>query len=485
MRSVPRLSPRAAAYLVAGVISLSFAYDLMRKPVQVSDSLIELLDVQQSPSLYATFVAHSPRGPFLRPLRQVQIKALFDAANGHYWLVFRGFHALLLAAALFLFTRALRVGGWGDFAAAVFALTVLTGLHTFRGTVREAFPINHFLEVIVFCLIALNLAQSRGGWWVDLAAAATFVAASLTLESGVLVWVVLVAAAACGVRGVSWRGIAATTVLLGAYLWVRFAVLSVGTPGLEGRDSGWWTAMLQPDEIERRFGADPTWFYVYNVVTSMLTVLFSDPDRGVFHTVRTWLDGEIPQRLYVATISSMLTTGLIAWAALARLRGRARDRSVEQVPPSGPATSDQFFVIFGAVLAANTAMAYAYPKHEIVSAAGAFYAFAAFAAARYAIDHLQHLRRRAAYISMCLLLGALASAWAFRSAGVHYMIQAQAFRERLEWARLDPDRLAERTYRDDASARALAAQLRQDALDLRMANANRLPGWADDWWGND
>jgi hypothetical protein len=218
----------------------------MRKPIQVSDSLMEILDVQQSPSLYATFIAHSPRGPFLRPLKQVQTKALFDLAGGHYWLVYRGFHALLLTAALLLFTRALRVQTWADFAAAVFALTVLTGLHTFRGTVREAFPINMYLESVVFCLIALNLAQGRvaprpdepvltgrsasadrhGGWWIDLAAAVSFVVASLTLESGVLVWVVAVAAWACGMRGISRRGVVAMTILLGVYLCVRFSCTS-------------------------------------------------------------------------------------------------------------------------------------------------------------------------------------------------------------------------------------------------------------------
>src|SRR5688572_23714456 len=75
-RIVSRLGPRGAAYLVAGIIALSFAHDLMRKPIQVSDSLQELLDVQQSPSLMSTFVKHSQRGQFLRPLRVLQIKLL-------------------------------------------------------------------------------------------------------------------------------------------------------------------------------------------------------------------------------------------------------------------------------------------------------------------------------------------------------------------------------------------------------------------------
>ena len=451
----------------------------MRKPVQVSDSLMELLDVQQSPSLTATFVAHSPRGPFLRPLRQVQIKVLFDLARGHYWLVYRGFHAILLTAALLLFVRALRVSTWVDFAAAVFALTVLTGLHTFRGTVREAFPINHFLETLVFCLAALNFSQSRGGWWVDALAVANFVVAALTLESGVLVWVVVVACWLAGCRGVSSRGIAVMTIALGGYLWLRFGVLSMASPGLDiGRDTGIGTRMVGPEELAQRFGQHAFPLYVYNVVASFLSVLFSDPDRGVFHTVRTFLAGQYPERLYIATIPSLLTTLLIGWVAALRVRGRA---------PNLIAGGDALLVVFAAVLIANSVLSYAYTKPEIISVAGGFYALAAFVAIRFAvqqdglIDRLKGHRLR--YMAACTLVGALAAAWAFRSLGVHHMIQTQAFRERLEWARLDPDRLAERSYRSDASARALAAQLRRDALELRLPNPALLPGWADDWWG--
>jgi hypothetical protein len=327
---------------------------------------------------------------------------------------------------------------------------------------------------------------------VDVAAAATFIVASLTLESGPLVWVVAVAAWACGMPGISRRGIVAMTALLAGYLWLRFVYLSVGTPGLDvGRDSGFGASMLPPDEILRRFGDNPGWFYVYNVATSVLSVLFSDPDRGVFHTLRTWREGELPARLYIATIPSLVTTILIAVAAAARVRVRAWE---------SPTRHDQLLFVFAAVLLANAVFAYAYAKHEIISVAGAFYAFAAYVAVRHAIDAggvigagdvigrgglkaSAYHRSELARVALCLLLGALAAAWAFRSAGVHHMLQTQAYRERLEWARLDPERIAERGYPSDARARALAAQLRRDALDLRLANPNLLPGWADDWWG--
>ena len=93
-----------------------------------------------------------PRGPrspdsfgteaYLRPLRIAQIKGLFDLAQGsHYWLVYRGFHALLLIAAVHaLRPCAPRLDRRSTSPPSAFALVVLFGLHTFRGTVQEAFP---------------------------------------------------------------------------------------------------------------------------------------------------------------------------------------------------------------------------------------------------------------------------------------------------------------------------------------------------------
>ena len=320
----PRLTALRATQCAATVLALAFAYGLMRLPVQISDSLEQLLDAQQSASVLETFSSWAHRAAYLRPMFYVDVKVLFDLANGHYWLAYRGFHALLACAALWLFVRALRVRTWDDFAAAIFALTVFTGLHTFRGLVREAFPVSHFLQVAVLCLLALNLARSRGGWLVDVAAAATFAVASLTIESGLLVWVVIVTAWACGMRGVSRRGILAVTALLGVYCWARFWMLSVGSPGFDQRSSGFLLRMLEPDEIQQRFGAMPAVFYAYNVTTSFLSVLFSEPDGGVFEAVRAWLTGDVPPRLYLAVASSSLSTALIVWAVAARVRGGTR-----------------------------------------------------------------------------------------------------------------------------------------------------------------
>ena len=493
-RAWVHVTVRQAAYGAAAILALTFAYGLMRLPVQMSDSLEQLLNAQQSPSVLAHFATWAQTRAYLRPMFFAEVKALFDLADGHYWLVFRGFHALLVCAALALFVRALRVRSWDDFAAAIFALTVFTGLHTFRGVVREAFPVSHYLQVVVLCLLTLNLAQGRvaprpdksvlagrsasadrhGGWLIDAAACMTFIVASLTLESGLLVWVVIVAAWACGMRGVSRRGLVAVTVLLGVYFLVRFWLLSVGTPGLDERSSGFLLRMLEPEEIQQRFGSSPGVFYVYNVATSFLSVLFSEPDGGVFEGVCAWMAGDVPPRLYLAVASSCLTTGLIAWVVAVCVRGGARSMRDEL---------GQLLMVSITVIIANAAMSYVYTKHEILSVAGCFYAIAAFVAGRHALDWLRREASGAARIVVVVVLASAAALWAFRSIGVHHMLLVQAFKVRNDWARMPAEMPVDDGSPAARQAAALFRQLRRDAVAMPVSNPHLVPRWVDRWWG--
>jgi hypothetical protein len=160
----------------------------------------------------------------------------------------------------------------------------LFGIHTFEGTILEAFPINAYMTILICCYLAAVLALGRPHWWRDVAAAVLFVFAALSVESGLLVAVVLVAAYLAGARGVSRWGIAAVVLLVAGYLALRFGVLGVGTPEFTERSSGFGFAVLEPEDIERRFGQHPSLFHLYNVGTSILSVLFSEPRGGVWGT---------------------------------------------------------------------------------------------------------------------------------------------------------------------------------------------------------
>lgn len=467
---------RAAAFGVAAVFAAAIAHDVWRIPVQVSDSLTEILEAQRSPSMADSFVANLTHAAYFRPLRIAQIKALFDAARGRYDLAYRGFHVLLLVALVWLFTRALRVGSAGDLAAAVFALSVLTGLHTFLGFVREAFPINHFLEIAVLSVAALNLAQSRGGWWIDVAAGLLFLIAALTLESGLLIWVVVGAAWIAGLRGISARGLAAITLLFIAYFVVRFEYLQTGVPSLAERSSGFLLDKLEPAELQRRFGDGPFVFYAYNVAASLLSVLFSEPRDGLLVAARAWRGGDVPPRIYLAVISSCVTTMTIGWWAIARWR-----RWRQQREPIGPA--ERLGIVAAAVLVANAVLSFAYTKDEIVAVAGVFYAFAAYGAVRATVDRVPTFPRPGVVIASALLF-VLASAWAVRSFSVHHVLRRQAFRTRNDWAHVQRNLERERRWPEDPEARAVIERLRAHALGRRVPNPQLLPEWTNRWFGD-
>ena len=458
-----------AAWVVTGIFAGALAYDLMRMPVQVYDALGEILDAQRSPSPWESFKAAASNVAYFRPLRIAQIKMIFDAADGHVWLAYRGVHAALLVACFGLFTRAMRVRSAADLSAALLALTVLMGLHTFPSAVREAFPINHFLEVMVFCLLTLNLAQSRGGVLVDVAAAVTFAAAALTLESGLLVWVVAVAAWITGLRGISGRGLAALTILLAGYFYARFVYFSVGSAGLLERSSAWFLDILEPSQLQERFGGNPLPFYAYNVVASALSVLFSEPQSGLFRAVgEATRDGLWP-RTVIAVLTSLLTTPVVAWAALRELRARPRAREGSLV------------WVFAAVLAASAAMSFAYTKDDIMSVAGAFYALAVYAAVR---SLLGQPWRPVPAAALGLVLVTAAAGWAVRSAGVHHTLRLQAFKQRVDWALLLSRGEAPLPPPGDARAWRLTMRLRDEALAMEAPNPWFHARWANALWGD-
>jgi len=458
---------------MAALLATTMAYDVWRVPVQVYDSLIEILDAQRSPSVAASFRGSLDGAAYLRPARIAQIKAIYDVSGDHLRAGYRGFHVALLLAFFWLFARALRVESGRDASAAVFALTVVTGLHTFPSFMREAFPINHFLEIAVLGLVAVNLAQSRGGWWADAAAALVFALAALTLESGLLVWVVVAAAWASGFRGISTRGVVLLTALVAGYFLLRLEVLSASVPSLAERSSGFLFDRLEPDELQRRFGDAPLVFYAYNVGTSLLGVLLSEPRDGVFAAVRSWLDGDVLPRTWVALISSALTTALIGWAVWRRVR------------QGGPLdAADRLTIVAAAVLPANAVLAFAYTKDEIMAFAGVFYAFAAYAAARVAIDQAGSLRRPGARAAASLVLLTMASLWAIRSVSVHHVMNRQAFRVRNDWVGAPAFLRSEKRWPATPAGVALVESLRAQALDAPVRNPQLVPEWNNRWFGD-
>jgi hypothetical protein len=338
--------------------------------------------------------------------------------------------------------------------------------------VQEAFPINHFLEIAVMALVMVNLTQARPRLIVDAIALVTFVVASLTLESGLLVWVVAVTAWLLGMRGVSTRGVVAMTMLLAGYFVLRFGVLSVGTPGLIERSSGYFFDVLDPAELERRFGDRLVVFYAYNVVSSALSVLASEPQSGVFVTTGAWLNDRLTAGLALTFLSSLVTTGLIAVAAVIVLR---RYRVTD--------ASDRLILLFAVVLAANATLSYAYTKDDIMSVSGIFYGLAAYAAVRLLIVRVRPTQRLVAATLTTVIL-ATGMAWTVRSLGIHHVARTYAFKTRNDWASQPGNWKRSGRWPDDVRSQQLITTLRNDALSMPAPNPHFEPPWMARLWGD-
>jgi hypothetical protein len=302
------------------------------------------------------------------------------------------------------------------------------------------------------------------------AAAGLLVFAALSVESGLLIAPVLVAAYLTGARGVSRWGLAAVVLLVAGYLGLRFAVLDVGTPGLEERASGFGFSILERDDVQRRFGTAPGVFYLYNVGTSFLSVLFSEPRAGVWSATRNILYGdELSIGLAANLVASTLGTLVLAWYAWQRRRDWVARRFTRD---------DQLVAIFVAVTLANAVISYAYTKDVILSPAGIFYAAAFTVAVKGLIETTQVSASRLRVAALTIVLLVLSAAWAFRVVRVHVALRSTATSVRNEWVYID-DWIRVQGLKPGAAGLAIKHRLQTDAIMTHPARPEVMGDWVE------
>jgi hypothetical protein len=451
----PATIDRRAAWLSYGyalAAGLALGHFLLGLPVQLTDSFGNMLKLSASWSdlIYGEFTQHA----YLRPLLWANLKLVYDLSGGDYFAWFRGVHVVQVLLLVVLYVALVRPRTMLDAALLPLGLAVLFGMHTFAGTVREAFPINTFMTVLIVCFVAALVALARYRWWNDVLAMLLFVAAALTVETGLLVWVIFVGAALVGARGVSRAGLFGLVALLAAYFYVRFAVFSVGSPGLVERSSGFGFGMLDPDVLVARFGGNPIPFYLYNVVTSAVSVLVSEPTAGVFRVTSAIMRGDVDLPMVMNLVATMSVTAVIAlyaWQRRDAWLARRFDRD------------DQLVALFAMVLAANAVISYPYTKDVIMSPAGAFFAVAGFVALRNVLGWLPD--RLSPRMATAAIAGAalVSSTWAVRVVGTHLNLRTGALVERNEWVYAESS-LAEEGVTLTDSDKVLLQTLRDEAI---------------------
>jgi hypothetical protein len=438
------------SYGYALLVAAGLGYFLLRVPIQVTDCFSNMLALDEPFGVLMRRILEDRS--YLRPGLWAALKAVYDLAGGEYFYWFRVTHVVQGFLVIILFVRLADPRSLAEAAALPLGLAALIGGHTFAWTVREAFPINTFLTIVVCCAAAANLAFARHRWWTDGLAALLFAFAVLTVESGVLVWVIFACAQVVGLRGVSRRGVIVLTVMLAGYFVVR-ASFGVGVPDLVQREAGFGFTRRSGQELQAMFGANPLPFYAYNVAASFLGVLFAEPRDGVWRLTRAAVQGARDLPAIVNVLSSTIATGVICWFAWHR-------RAAWQ---SGQLNRrDRIVLLFGAVLIANAAIGYAYTKDVIMSAAGFFFAAALLAAASELFESLAQRRWRTAAAGWAIV-AVLSSAWAVRLVGVHAALAATAVNVREQWANVD-DWIARQIGPLDARGVRLKHRLQDDAV---------------------
>ena len=482
--SAPLLSSAPLLALVlAALITIPLVESLYQIPVQVSDSL-EPITIAATASSVGQLVRQAPRfsPTTLRPMRYVQARWLLNtaAATGRsYRAVFRGVHVALLILLIGLFVLAVRVRTWTDLAAFTFAFPVLIGIHTFASMLFEAFPVNHYAEVGVCALGVFVLALQPPRWFFPIVACALLALALSVIESGLMVWIVVLACAVAGLPGIPRSTAIATTAVIVAYFLARQA-LGITSPGIGGQGSGFGATFYSGEALTARFGAHPLGFMAYNVASGLLSILLSEPRTGVYGTAVWWKTGTVHPVLIINMISSAMTTAIMIWYVARRATVR-RDAWSE---------ADRMFVVCWLVISINAGLTAAYIKDEIISVGGLFYAIAAFVAVRELLDtrlRAGALRRGTlardviSSAAFAVLLTATAGLWTFRDLGVHYQLRYDAFKLRNDWAEvLRADRRED--WPGDPHVLELTRRLRGEAIATRTASPSFMPRWGDRYW---
>jgi hypothetical protein len=453
------------AYALAGTGVL--AYFLLDLPVQVSDSfgnMLKLLGVSFGDLVYNEFWQPA----YLRPFLWGELKVVFDLADGNYSAWYRWVHVAQVGVLAVLFVRLVRPRAALDVASLPLGLAALIGVHTFAGTVAEAFPINTFLTVLVLAFAAAVVVTGRLRPWNGVLLGLVLFVSALTVESGLLIAVIVVGGWLLRAPGVSRAGALIQVALVVGYVLLRFQVLDVGSPGLSERASGFGFERLEPDALQQRFGANPLPFYAYNIVTSLLSVLFAEPRAGVFRLTLGLTVGAPEPAMIVNAIASSLGTLAIAWYAWRRRRAWLARKFTHD---------DRLVLLFLLVLAANAVISYPYTKDVVMSPAGAFYAVALCVAVRHLavpVSSVNDLRPH--LMAVALVLG-LSASWSIRYLGLHAMLRDQAPATRNEWASAVwtmPEQYRVE-FSQNKDGPVLMRQLHDDAVFERPALRPRLP----------
>ena len=456
-------------------MAASIAYCLFHLPFEIGDNLGNLLQLTDTTAA-RIFVGTLHLQAFMRPMTWATMKVVFDLSGGHYFLAFRALHVLSVVALLFAFARLTRADSTLSLCAALIAMAAVIGMPAFHDTMNET-ELNTKLTLAAICLLVVNISAGSdrtpaGRILSDAPVLVLLVWALLTNELGLLLWVCIAGGYLVGFRGVSRNAVIAATALVAIYFYVRFLQLHVGTPGLNERSSGFGFRVRSADELVQMFGRNRVPFYAYNVVASVLSVLFSEPRAGVFAFTRDLLTSKLQSGSVVAVATSLLSTGVMIWFIARRWRRWLRWELRYE---------DQIFLLSGAVILANAVISFPYVKDVIMNIASVFYGLALCMALRALMEVIAVPRigiERAVLASALLAL--VSVGWTIRAASFYADMRLRAYKAQVDWVFVDQWLRDQRVALNTPRQRELVEQLSTQMIAMRVPKVYLEPVWVKD-----
>ncbi len=464
---------RRRAFAAAAIFSASIAYVLFHSPFEVGDTLNTLLRLDVS-NFFDILRSDSLTSGFVRPMTVPTSKLVFETAQHLHvdlFAAYRTFNLACVAMILCGVVGVLEVTSFETWALAVLALAVVIGNDAFRQAVAET-ELNMKLIMVTSCVGALLLTSGRRHAWTDPAAIVLATYAMFANELGLLVTVVLIAGYVAGFRAVSRSGVAAVSALLLLYIYLRFFKLNAGLPELSERSSGFGFSIRSPQELQAMFGTNRLPFYAYNIVSSVMSVLFAEPTNGVFLLVNELLRHKATTGMIVATVASTAATVANVIYAARRCRAwLALDLTRE----------DRLFLVAVALIAANAVISFPYLKNVTMVPAATFFAVATFVAVKHLVTAIDWRRANiGSAAAMLMLIAALSAGWALRGFSFYVNMRTQAYKAQADWVSLDDFSRRGQLELQDERQRGFVERLRQQMIDMPVPHVYRDPRWFQD-----
>jgi len=444
--------PGRVALAAIALVTAAFAVVFGRIPwprIDLANAMQRAVDLSWADTIRAAFGS----GVEYRPVMTIATKAAYSIGGLHIWF-YKSLVLIEFAAVLWMLLVLWQPAGWKRMAAAAVAMACVVGLHSSR-VLFLFLPLNGGTVAIVLILLAILIVIEPTGRRVEWLLLPLTFASLLLLEFGVLIVPLVAVAWWLRAPGVTWRGVVGALAGLACYLVVRRllgASVDLGSP-----ESGLGFDDVSPQQIKEIFAHAPWLFWLYNVASSVLTVVLSEPRGGKFKFVSALLRGQAAEWQWLHVISSLVTSAVILGVFVMYQRLSSRDRLLASL---------------GLVLLlGGSALGFLYTRDRIALPAGFGYSILVYVALSALLERIPVSALRGGLaVGLVTILGAC---WVWRCGEAGFQLRDRAWSYYLEWTV---------RYQVDEDETPLRRDLRLRVLGHRPPDPRRDPAWTYRWF---